>query len=138
MSLKDEPIELEGCIIRNLVIRYNPSRNGNSSNEPMKEYEFTQYHLTHWPDHGVPNNIDSIMKIIDRVRFNMFENNRIANENINKSGDSVYKNILPLSKDYLAVHCSAGCGRTGTIIAVDQVWTLLNENVISIFLNYSC
>ena len=132
--MKEEPIELEGCIIRNLIIRYNPNRNtNNGNNEPTKEYEFTQYHLTHWPDHGVPNNIDSIMKILDRVRNNMFENNRIVNENLNKSGHSVYKNISPLSKDFLAVHCSAGCGRTGTIIAVDQVWTLLNENVIKMF-----
>ena len=134
VSLKDEPIELEGCIIRNLVIRYNPNRNNSKdSNEPIREYQFTQYHLTNWPDHGVPNNIDSIIKIIDRVRDNMFENNRIVNENLNKSGNSVYKNVSPLSNDYLAVHCSAGCGRTGTIIAVDQVWTLLNENVIFIF-----
>ena len=34
-----------------------------------------------------------------------------------------------ISSEYLAVHCSGGCGRTGTIIAIDQLWTLLENNV---------
>lgn len=29
----------------------------------------------------------------------------------------------------LLVHCSAGCGRTGTICAIDHVWTLMRTGV---------
>ena len=124
MSLTCEPVELDGCIIRQLRVQYNPTKN---SNEPMREYEFTQYHLTNWPDHGVPTSVEPILNIIHLVRQNMFDNNRKANESLSKTNKK--SDVLPLSNDYLAVHCSAGCGRTGTIIAVDQVWTLMNENV---------
>ncbi len=119
VSLKCEPIELDGCIIRELVVRYNNSNsNSSSNNDPniIHEYEFTQFHFTNWPDHGVPNDIEPIMSILKEVRLRMFHNN-------NESQD-----CIPLSLEYMAVHCSAGCGRTGTIIAIDQVWTLIEEN----------
>lgn len=134
-------------MIRNLKVRYAPSQNsqqlqkqtsnGSANVEFMKEYEFTHYHLTDWPDHGVPDNVESIINILNLVRQNMVKNNHVANELLNSSSlinkTNKIKAILPLSKDYLAVHCSAGCGRTGTIIAIDQVWTLMNENVIFVF-----
>ncbi|BFZ10466.1 hypothetical protein BsWGS_13505 [Bradybaena similaris] len=62
----------------------------------------THLHYYGWPDHGIPKNPDDIRDIIDNMR-----------------------SIRLNSKAPALVHCSAGCGRTGTIIAIDYVWTLL-------------
>lgn len=97
----------------------NNNNNSESNVNLIKEYEFTQYHLTDWPDHGVPENIEPIMSVLHLVRQKMSD--------LSKSNSKTHKSRH--NSDYLAVHCSAGCGRTGTIIAIDQLWTLMLENV---------
>ena len=56
----------------------------------------TQYHLTSWPDHGIPKYASILMS------FHKQSTN----------------NWSP-SKGPILVHCSAGVGRTGTFIAID-------------------
>ncbi|XP_064386173.1 uncharacterized protein LOC135334783 [Halichondria panicea] len=58
----------------------------------------TQFHFTTWPDHGVPDYATPILGFHRRVQ-------------------SQHKP----SKGPLLVHCSAGVGRTGTYIAIDNV-----------------
>ena len=59
----------------------------------------TQFHYTAWPDHGVPDNVMSIISFIRHVR-----------------------KLFPPSQDPpLLVHCSAGVGRTGTFITLDMM-----------------
>ena len=59
-------------------------------------HNITQYHLTSWPDHGVPDYATPLMSLHKRVT-----------------------NTWSPSKGPILVHCSAGVGRTGTFIAVD-------------------
>ena len=54
--------------------------------------QVTQFHFTDWPDFGVPAEQIGFLELIDRVR--------------EKQGDS--------SGGPMAVHCSAGIGRTGS------------------------
>lgn len=54
-----------------------------------------QFHFTSWPDHGVPLYSQSLIPLLMRM---------IA---------------LPQDKSPIVVHCSAGVGRTGTIILAD-------------------
>ncbi|XP_046569543.1 tyrosine-protein phosphatase non-receptor type 12-like isoform X2 [Haliotis rubra] len=67
-----------------------------------------QFHYTGWPDHGVPHHSREVYKMVCKMR----EARRLLE--------------IPI-----VIHCSAGCGRTGTICAVDYAWTLLDQNKVS-------
>eukprot|EP00045_Choanoeca_perplexa_P018323 m.287094 g.287094 ORF g.287094 m.287094 type:complete len:2187 (+) comp17784_c0_seq1:6580-13140(+) len=57
----------------------------------------TQFHYISWPDHGVPDSTAGILTTIRRAK---------AERNKPNAGPMV-------------VHCSAGVGRTGTLLAID-------------------
>lgn len=63
-----------------------------------------QFHYTGWPDHDIPTDFDDVLEMIAQMR-------KI------KSSDP--------QKSPMVVHCSAGCGRTGTICAIDFSWDML-------------
>ncbi|XP_075694191.1 receptor-type tyrosine-protein phosphatase beta-like [Rhinoderma darwinii] len=59
------------------------------------------FHFTAWPDHGVPRTTSDLIKFRNLVR-------------------EYAANCYPLNSPIL-VHCSAGVGRTGTLIALDRI-----------------
>uniref|UniRef100_A0A3Q3JR48 protein-tyrosine-phosphatase n=1 Tax=Monopterus albus TaxID=43700 RepID=A0A3Q3JR48_MONAL len=67
----------------------------------------TQFHYMNWPDHDVPSSFDSILDMI-RLMREYQENDDVP----------------------ICVHCSAGCGRTGAICAIDYTWNLLKAGKI--------
>ncbi|XP_048951684.1 tyrosine-protein phosphatase non-receptor type 22 isoform X4 [Canis lupus baileyi] len=66
-----------------------------------------QFHYKNWPDHDVPSSIDPILELIWDVRSYQ-EDDRFP----------------------ICIHCSAGCGRTGVICAIDYTWMLLKDGII--------
>uniref|UniRef100_A0A2K5RB60 protein-tyrosine-phosphatase n=1 Tax=Cebus imitator TaxID=2715852 RepID=A0A2K5RB60_CEBIM len=66
-----------------------------------------QFHYKNWPDHDVPSSIDPILELIWDIRCY-------------QEDDSVP----------ICIHCSAGCGRTGVICAIDYTWMLLKDGII--------
>nr|XP_036861267.1 tyrosine-protein phosphatase non-receptor type 22 isoform X1 [Manis javanica] len=66
-----------------------------------------QFHYKNWPDHDVPSSIEPILELIGDVRCY-------------QEDDSVP----------ICIHCSAGCGRTGVICAIDYTWMLLKDGII--------
>ncbi|XP_069798000.1 tyrosine-protein phosphatase non-receptor type 22-like isoform X3 [Narcine bancroftii] len=66
-----------------------------------------QLHYVNWPDHDVPSSIDPILELIEDIR-----------------------KIQPHDDVPICVHCSAGCGRTGVICAIDYTWKLLKDGII--------
>lgn len=80
----------------------------------VEERSVCQFHYSAWPDHGVPLKVRPLLDMVRLIR------------------DCQTSETLPV-----LVHCSAGCGRTGTICAIDYVWGLLRLGVSrSLYQNY--
>lgn len=67
-----------------------------------EERTICQFHYTTWPDHGVPSSVQPILELVRLMRDVQLTESRP-----------------------ILVHCSAGCGRTGTLCSIDYVWALL-------------
>ena len=76
-----------------------------------KSLKVIQFHFTAWPDHGVPENVMSLISFIHYVRT-----------------------LFPISLERpLLVHCSAGIGRTGTFITLDMMMQQMKaESTLSV------
>ena len=72
----------------------------------------TQFDYTAWPDHGVPDNVMSVISFTRQVR-----------------------KLFPATLDQpLLVHCSAGVGRTGTFITLDMMMQQMKaEATLSVY-----
>ncbi|KAK2897243.1 tyrosine-protein phosphatase non-receptor type 22 isoform X1 [Channa argus] len=68
-----------------------------------------QLHYVNWPDHGVPDSIPPILEMLQEMR-----------------------SYQPLDDIPICIHCSAGCGRTGVLCAIDYTWNLLKKQMITL------
>lgn len=77
----------------------------------------TQLHYSGWPDFGVPTDPAHLLAII-----------RTCREEVRRHGQTIDDkeayDALPI-----VVHCSAGCGRTGTFCTVDSVVATLEARM---------
>ncbi|XP_010215139.1 PREDICTED: tyrosine-protein phosphatase non-receptor type 22 [Tinamus guttatus] len=67
------------------------------------------FHYKNWPDHDVPSSIDPILELICEIRCYQPDDN------------------VPV-----CIHCSAGCGRTGVICAIDYTQKLLKDGIVPV------
>lgn len=74
-----------------------------------KERLVTQLHYMDWPDHGAPETSETILHLI-----------------------SIAREINPEDDPPILIHCSAGCGRTGAIIAIDTARKLIQKRAKTI------
>ncbi|XP_068162058.1 receptor-type tyrosine-protein phosphatase H-like [Antennarius striatus] len=82
----------------------------NSSTSEVRSVK--HFHFTAWPDHGVPQGTEVLIQFRELIRRHIQTNG----------------NAVPT-----VVHCSAGVGRTGTIIALDVLLQQLErEKVVGI------
>uniref|UniRef100_A0A1A9Z4D7 protein-tyrosine-phosphatase n=1 Tax=Glossina pallidipes TaxID=7398 RepID=A0A1A9Z4D7_GLOPL len=68
------------------------------------ERHIYQYHFQAWPDHGVPTNPDCVLDFLNDV-------------------NTKQNQLIQAGKEPgpICVHCSAGIGRTGTLIVIDMI-----------------
>jgi protein-tyrosine phosphatase len=78
--------------------------------------EITQLQYSHWPDFGAPAHPTHLLGLIEQTDAVV----RSVN------GGSSTKPEGPNSRP-IVVHCSAGCGRTGTFCTVDSVVDMLKR-----------
>ncbi|KAI9681811.1 MAG: hypothetical protein M1829_000556 [Trizodia sp. TS-e1964] len=78
--------------------------------------EITQLHYTSWPDFGAPAHPSHLLGLVEH-----------CNSIVRSTTVSAYPQgePAPPSVHPVLVHCSAGCGRTGTFCTVDSVIDIL-------------
>jgi len=88
-----------------------------NSDEPFERMrEITQLQYSHWPDFGAPAHPTHLLGLIEQCDAVCRQVN----------GGSPSRPDPPNSRPIL-VHCSAGCGRTGTFCTVDSVIDMLKR-----------
>ncbi|XP_055519236.1 receptor-type tyrosine-protein phosphatase eta-like isoform X2 [Leucoraja erinacea] len=111
------PMDMSSCLYGDIVVnivseetspewtirKFNVKKTG--CTEPRT---ITQFHFTSWPDHGVPKTTDKLLQFQRMMRDYL---------NKNRAG-------LPV------VHCSAGVGRTGTLIALDYLLQRIEKEAV--------
>ncbi|XP_059090497.1 uncharacterized protein LOC131886245 isoform X2 [Tigriopus californicus] len=89
-------------LVRTMRLRWTSER-GNP-----EERTVCQFHYSAWPDHGIPTQVKPLLEMVRLIR------------------DCQASETLPV-----LIHCSAGCGRTGTICAIDFIWGLLRTGKLT-------
>jgi protein tyrosine phosphatase len=79
--------------------------------------EITQLQYSNWPDFGAPAHPTHLLGLVEQC------------DNVVRASNGASSSSSPESSDArpIVVHCSAGCGRTGTFCTVDSVIDMLKR-----------
>lgn len=83
--------------------------------QPMRE--ITQLQYTQWPDFGAPAVPTAILNLVEQV--NKYVRSGAQDRSSSHAAERGQRPII--------VHCSAGCGRTGTFCTIDSVIDMLKH-----------
>lgn len=90
--------------------------------DTLESHTVIQMQYTAWPDLGSPANPEDLISLCN-----------IKNSYVNEWKQQVENNKKKLTEEqrlpWTLVHCSAGCGRTGTFCTVDSVINLLEQKL---------
>lgn len=108
-------IQIDECIetdlkgsnkLRKLTLRH--------LDHPTKIHHVTHLHYSDWPDRGCPHDLSDVIGLVEIKRKLMVD---LRSELEDKQQE----------EPYVLVHCSAGCGRTGTFCTIDSVVDVLSR-----------
>lgn len=104
--------EVPHAIIRKLTLSH-----ASYPFQPLRE--ITQIHYSSWPDFGAPAHPAHVLALVEHC-------NSIA-RNYTGINSMDTNQPVPEGERPILVHCSAGCGRTGTFCTVDSVVDILKR-----------
>lgn len=122
---KAELVPNATCVMRTIRIEKS------EESRITKIRQVTQLHFVGWPDHGVPDTPDTILNLVNKT-------NEIQQHYISLASVQV----PPLKVGPMTIHCSAGCGRTGTFCTVHTALAMLptfkddKSDLINYLVNY--
>ncbi|EZF78979.1 hypothetical protein H105_00107 [Trichophyton soudanense CBS 452.61] len=100
------------------IIRHFSMTNSKEPFEPPRE--ITQIQYSDWPDFGTPAKPYHLLRLIE-------ECDAVVSGSTGRSSPNHQDNPDPAGQRRVIVHCSAGCGRTGTFCTVDSVIDMLKR-----------
>ena len=103
--------EKPAVVLRTLALTHS-----NRPFEPMRQ--ITQLHYSQWPDFGAPASPTALLSLMEQV-------NKYVRGSASHPG-SVNQPALKNERPII-VHCSAGCGRTGTFCTIDSVIDMMKR-----------
>lgn len=111
---KQSPLETPFAIVRHFTLSHS-----SLPFQPMRE--ITQIQYTQWPDFGAPAHPQHLLALIEQT-----------SKYVRGSATPTYpapgaSEPAPKGQKPVLVHCSAGCGRTGTFCTVDSVVDMLKR-----------
>jgi tyrosine-protein phosphatase 2/3 len=101
------------------IVRHLTLSHSNLPFEPMREIVQLQY--TQWPDFGAPAHPQHLLALIELTSKYVRGSASPANPTLDAAEPA------PKGQRPVLVHCSAGCGRTGTFCTVDSVVDMLKR-----------
>jgi len=87
-------------------------------------HEITQVHYSDWPDFGAPASPTELLGLVETV-------NKYVRGSTTPSNAVGPDDALPRGQRPILVHCSAGCGRTGTFCTIDSVIDMLKRQKLA-------
>ncbi|MCJ1472705.1 hypothetical protein MMC13_001354 [Lambiella insularis] len=82
-------------------------------------HEITQLHYSSWPDFGAPAHPAHVLSLVEHCNAMVRDYAGVDGKNPNMPAKEAERPIM--------VHCSAGCGRTGTFCTIDSVLDILKR-----------
>lgn len=112
-ELKSPSAESAAVVVRTFALTHS-----NRPFEPMRE--ITQLHYSQWPDFGAPASPTALLSLVEQV-------NKYIRGSATPSALVGPEESAPRNEKPIVVHCSAGCGRTGTFCTIDSVIDMLKR-----------
>ncbi|OLY78697.1 Receptor-type tyrosine-protein phosphatase gamma [Smittium mucronatum] len=125
LLLDEKPILDGSAIVREFMV-FNSHVSPNDPNVKRSAIKVSHYQFTAWPDRYVPDSYDDLL---DFIIFTQDSRDlAIQSSTISENTALDKQTILLPSTGPPIVHCSAGCGRTGTFVILDTIIQFFKNN----------